>query len=187
MLLFSSFSWWWWWWWSSSSPASQFVSLTLKLKDKLQPQRIRRSERIKHTPSQRVKPPDLKLNEHTLQHKVHTHTHTHTHTATVSAGLQTSLLQWCTVGKMLFGLQGDFSLQYRKWPLGDIGSQAERRHRIHVLSTLFWNAILCKTSGQALLVIGWLTHFSAQQKLTQQCFDTTTMTLRKSVIVKYAS
>lgn len=56
------------------SPASQFVSLTLKLKDKLHPTRIRRSERIKHTPSQRVKPADLNLNEHT-QCKVHTRTH----------------------------------------------------------------------------------------------------------------
>ncbi|XP_078027240.1 rap guanine nucleotide exchange factor 1-like isoform X3 [Epinephelus lanceolatus] len=47
-----------------SKTASQFVSLTMRLKDKLHPQRVRRSERIKHTPSQRVKPPDLDL-----QHK----------------------------------------------------------------------------------------------------------------------
>ncbi|XP_036955476.1 rap guanine nucleotide exchange factor 1-like isoform X1 [Acanthopagrus latus] len=50
---------------AESKTASQFVSLTLKLKDKLHPTRIRRSERIKHTPSQRVKPADLNLNEHT--------------------------------------------------------------------------------------------------------------------------
>ncbi|XP_070819706.1 rap guanine nucleotide exchange factor 1-like [Chaetodon trifascialis] len=49
---------------AESKTASQFVSLTMKLKDKLHPQRIRRSERIKHTPSQRVKPPDLNLHEH---------------------------------------------------------------------------------------------------------------------------
>ncbi|XP_076586384.1 rap guanine nucleotide exchange factor 1-like isoform X2 [Chaetodon auriga] len=48
---------------AESKTASQFVSLTMKLKDKLHPQRIRRSERIKHTPSQRVKPPDLNLHE----------------------------------------------------------------------------------------------------------------------------
>ncbi|XP_070759837.1 rap guanine nucleotide exchange factor 1-like [Enoplosus armatus] len=54
---------------AESKTASQFVSLTLKLKDKLHPQRIRRSERIKYTPSQRIKPPDLNLHEHTLQHK----------------------------------------------------------------------------------------------------------------------
>ncbi|XP_041793519.1 rap guanine nucleotide exchange factor 1-like isoform X2 [Chelmon rostratus] len=49
---------------SSRAETSQFVSLTMKLKDKLHPQRIRRSERIKHTPSQRVKPPDLNLLKH---------------------------------------------------------------------------------------------------------------------------
>ncbi|KAM9360729.1 rap guanine nucleotide exchange factor 1-like [Symphorus nematophorus] len=48
---------------AESKTASQFVSLTLKLKDKLHPPRIRRSERIKHTPSLRVKPPDLNLQE----------------------------------------------------------------------------------------------------------------------------
>nr|XP_046242395.1 rap guanine nucleotide exchange factor 1-like [Scatophagus argus] len=45
--------------------ASQFVSLTLKLKDKLHSQKIRRSERIKHTPTSRLKPADLNLQEHT--------------------------------------------------------------------------------------------------------------------------
>ncbi len=34
---------------------------------------------------------------------------------------------------MLFGPQGDFSLQYRKWPQEKTGSKAERRHRIQVL------------------------------------------------------
>ncbi|XP_028435131.1 rap guanine nucleotide exchange factor 1 [Perca flavescens] len=48
-----------------SKTASQFVSLTMRLKDKLHSQRGRRSERIKHTPSQRVKPADLNL-----EHKV---------------------------------------------------------------------------------------------------------------------
>ncbi|KAF1389840.1 hypothetical protein PFLUV_G00077730 [Perca fluviatilis] len=48
-----------------SKTASQFVSLTMRLKDKLHSQKGRRSERIKHTPSQRVKPADLNL-----QHKV---------------------------------------------------------------------------------------------------------------------
>ncbi|XP_045890729.1 rap guanine nucleotide exchange factor 1-like isoform X1 [Micropterus dolomieu] len=52
---------------AESKTASQFVSLTMKLKDKLHP--IRRSERIKQTPSQRVKPPNLNLHEPTLQHK----------------------------------------------------------------------------------------------------------------------
>ena len=58
----------------SLSSASQLMSLTMKLKDKLHQQRIRRSERIKHTPSQRIKPHDLDLQEHTLQNKVQTHT-----------------------------------------------------------------------------------------------------------------
>ncbi|XP_035514874.1 rap guanine nucleotide exchange factor 1-like, partial [Morone saxatilis] len=52
---------------ADSKTASQFVSLTMKLKDKLHP-RVKRSERIKQT-SQRLKPPDLNLQEHTLQHK----------------------------------------------------------------------------------------------------------------------
>ncbi len=42
----------------------------------------------------------------------------------LSTGLQTSLLQWWSVGKMLFGPQGEFSLQYREGPLGKIGSTA---------------------------------------------------------------
>ncbi|XP_039979137.1 rap guanine nucleotide exchange factor 1-like isoform X2 [Xiphias gladius] len=54
---------------AESKTASQFASLTMRLKDKLHSQRIRRTERIKHTPSQRTKPPDLNLQEHTLQHK----------------------------------------------------------------------------------------------------------------------
>ncbi|XP_056232185.1 rap guanine nucleotide exchange factor 1-like isoform X2 [Seriola aureovittata] len=52
-----------------SKTASQFVSLTMRLKDKLHPQRIRRTERVKHTLSQRRKPADLNLQEHTLHHK----------------------------------------------------------------------------------------------------------------------
>ncbi|TNN65216.1 hypothetical protein EYF80_024505 [Liparis tanakae] len=48
--------------------ASQFVSLTMRLKDKLQPPRIRSSERIKQTLSQKPKPCDLNM-QHTLQHK----------------------------------------------------------------------------------------------------------------------
>ncbi|XP_042372616.1 rap guanine nucleotide exchange factor 1-like, partial [Plectropomus leopardus] len=51
---------------TDSKTASQFVSLTMRLKDKLHPPRIKRSERIKNTP-QRVKPPDLNL-QHT-QHQ----------------------------------------------------------------------------------------------------------------------
>lgn len=42
--------------WADSKTASQFVSLTLKLKDKLHPPRVRRSERIKHTLTQRDTP-----------------------------------------------------------------------------------------------------------------------------------
>ncbi|KAG7218334.1 hypothetical protein INR49_020474 [Caranx melampygus] len=55
---------------ADNKTASQFVSLTLRLKDKLHP------HRIKHTLSQR-KPADPNLQQHTLQHKVHT-THTDT-------------------------------------------------------------------------------------------------------------
>ncbi|XP_060894170.1 rap guanine nucleotide exchange factor 1-like [Labrus mixtus] len=55
---------------AESKTASQFVSLTLKLKDKIHSQKIRRFERMKHNPSQKVKPPDLNLeHEHTLEHK----------------------------------------------------------------------------------------------------------------------
>ncbi|KAM7019110.1 rap guanine nucleotide exchange factor 1-like [Tautogolabrus adspersus] len=55
---------------AESKTASQFVSLTLKLKDKINSQKIRRFERMKHTPSQKVKPPNLNLeHEHTLEHK----------------------------------------------------------------------------------------------------------------------
>uniref|UniRef100_A0A3P8U8I1 CRK SH3-binding GNRP n=1 Tax=Amphiprion percula TaxID=161767 RepID=A0A3P8U8I1_AMPPE len=50
--------------WADSKTASQFASLTLRLKDKLHPPRIRGSERIKNTESQRVKPPDLHLQQH---------------------------------------------------------------------------------------------------------------------------
>ncbi|KAM4578534.1 rap guanine nucleotide exchange factor 1-like [Fundulus diaphanus] len=46
---------------SDTKSASQIAFLTMKLKDKLHPQRIRRSEPIKHTPTERVKPPDLNL------------------------------------------------------------------------------------------------------------------------------
>ncbi|XP_068166361.1 rap guanine nucleotide exchange factor 1 isoform X2 [Antennarius striatus] len=46
---------------AESKTASQFASLTMKLKDKLQQQRIRYSERIKHTPT--VTPPDPKQQE----------------------------------------------------------------------------------------------------------------------------
>uniref|UniRef100_UPI0037E96D3A rap guanine nucleotide exchange factor 1-like n=1 Tax=Semicossyphus pulcher TaxID=241346 RepID=UPI0037E96D3A len=53
-----------------SKTASQLASLTLKLKDKLHSQTIRRFERIKHTPTLKVKPPDLNLDhESTLEHK----------------------------------------------------------------------------------------------------------------------
>lgn len=54
----------------SSSPASQIAYLTMRLKDKLHPQRTRRP--VKLTPSLRLKPPDLNLQ----QPQVHTHTHT---------------------------------------------------------------------------------------------------------------
>ncbi|XP_034397435.1 LOW QUALITY PROTEIN: rap guanine nucleotide exchange factor 1 [Cyclopterus lumpus] len=46
---------------AESKTASQFVSLTMRLKDKLHPPRIRSSERIKQTLSQRPKPCDLNL------------------------------------------------------------------------------------------------------------------------------
>ncbi len=49
----------------------------------------------------------------------------------LSTVLQTSLLQWWSMGKMLFEPQGD--LQYREWPLGKIGSKTERQHRIQFL------------------------------------------------------
>ncbi|XP_062272854.1 rap guanine nucleotide exchange factor 1-like [Scomber scombrus] len=52
-----------------SKTASQFATLTMKLKDKLHQQRSRYAERIKHTPSQRSKPPDLDLTEHTHRDK----------------------------------------------------------------------------------------------------------------------
>ncbi|KAK2838238.1 hypothetical protein Q5P01_015450 [Channa striata] len=54
---------------AESKTASQFVSLTMRLKDKLHPQRIRCSERIKHTPFTRHKPPDLNLDKATVQDK----------------------------------------------------------------------------------------------------------------------
>ncbi|XP_031695012.1 rap guanine nucleotide exchange factor 1-like isoform X2 [Anarrhichthys ocellatus] len=50
---------------SRAESKTAFGSLTMRLKDKLHPQKIRRSERIKHTPSQRPEPCDLNL-----QHKV---------------------------------------------------------------------------------------------------------------------
>ncbi|KAM7390943.1 hypothetical protein PAMP_021671 [Pampus punctatissimus] len=52
-----------------SKTASQFTSLTMRLKDKLHQQRSRRSDRIKHTPSHRTKPPDLDLHGDKLQHE----------------------------------------------------------------------------------------------------------------------
>ena len=51
----------------------------------------------------------------------------------LSTVLQTSLLQWLSMGQMLFGLQGDFSLQHREWPLGKIGCKAEWWHPIQLL------------------------------------------------------
>ncbi|CAJ1069366.1 rap guanine nucleotide exchange factor 1-like [Xyrichtys novacula] len=55
---------------AESKTASQFASLTLKLKGKIQSQTIRRFERIKHSPSQKTKPPDLNLeHENTIEHK----------------------------------------------------------------------------------------------------------------------
>ncbi|XP_074527406.1 rap guanine nucleotide exchange factor 1-like [Halichoeres trimaculatus] len=55
---------------AESKTASQFVSLTLKLKDKIHSQKIRRFERIKQTSTLRVKPPDLNLeNENKIEHK----------------------------------------------------------------------------------------------------------------------
>nr|XP_040052736.1 rap guanine nucleotide exchange factor 1 isoform X1 [Gasterosteus aculeatus aculeatus] len=53
---------------AESKTASQFVSLTMRLKDKLHPQRIKRFEQIKQTPSQTPKPLDLNL-QRTLQEK----------------------------------------------------------------------------------------------------------------------
>ncbi|KAM8886389.1 rap guanine nucleotide exchange factor 1-like isoform 2-T2 [Spinachia spinachia] len=53
---------------AESKTASQFVSLTMRLKDKLHPQRIRRFERIKQTPSQRPNPFNLNV-QRTLQEK----------------------------------------------------------------------------------------------------------------------
>ncbi|KAK9521931.1 hypothetical protein VZT92_018434 [Zoarces viviparus] len=50
---------------SRAESKTAFGSLTMRLKDKLHPQKIRRSERIKHTPSQRPEPCDPNL-----QHKV---------------------------------------------------------------------------------------------------------------------
>ncbi|XP_053180571.1 rap guanine nucleotide exchange factor 1-like [Scomber japonicus] len=53
-----------------SKTASQFATLTMKLKDKIHQQRNRYAERIKHTPSLRSKPPDLDLTEHTHKDKL---------------------------------------------------------------------------------------------------------------------
>lgn len=50
----------------------------------------------------------------------------------VSTVLQTSLLQWCFMGKMLLRPQGNFLAQYHKWPHGKIGSRAECHSYIHV-------------------------------------------------------
>lgn len=52
-----------------SLAASQFVSLTLKLKDKLHPPRIRRPERAKQSQQKRVD-----THQEDPQCKVHTHT-----------------------------------------------------------------------------------------------------------------
>ncbi|XP_026198404.1 rap guanine nucleotide exchange factor 1 isoform X2 [Anabas testudineus] len=48
---------------AESKSASQFASLTMKLKDKLHPHRYKRSEQIKRSPSQRNKPADLNLQD----------------------------------------------------------------------------------------------------------------------------
>ncbi|XP_055368005.1 rap guanine nucleotide exchange factor 1 [Betta splendens] len=45
---------------------TQFVSLTMRLKDKLHPQRIKRSEQIKHSLSNRTEPADVKLQDKTV-------------------------------------------------------------------------------------------------------------------------
>ncbi|XP_042278118.1 rap guanine nucleotide exchange factor 1-like isoform X2 [Thunnus maccoyii] len=52
-----------------SKTASQFATLTMRLKGKIHQQRNRYSDRIKQTPSPRSKPPDLDLNEDTQQDK----------------------------------------------------------------------------------------------------------------------
>ncbi len=44
-----------------------------------------------------------------------------------------SFTDWWSMGKMLSGLQGDFSLQYCEWPLEKSGSEAEQRCRIQLL------------------------------------------------------
>ncbi|XP_026176666.1 rap guanine nucleotide exchange factor 1 [Mastacembelus armatus] len=54
---------------AESKTVSQFTFLTMKLKDKFNTQRIRRSDRVKQTLSLRSKPPNLNLQEHTLPHK----------------------------------------------------------------------------------------------------------------------
>ncbi|KAM4576137.1 rap guanine nucleotide exchange factor 1-like [Odontesthes bonariensis] len=46
-----------------SKTASQLASLTMKLKSKLHPQWVRPSERLRSTPSQKGKPPDLDLQQ----------------------------------------------------------------------------------------------------------------------------
>ncbi len=51
----------------------------------------------------------------------------------LSTFLQMSLVQWWSTEKMLFGPQGDFSLQYREWPLENIGSKTEGRRPIQFL------------------------------------------------------
>lgn len=43
------------------------------------------------------------------------------------------ILEWQSVGKMLFGLQENHLLQYREWPIGLIGSKAEQLLPILVL------------------------------------------------------
>ncbi|XP_068999720.1 LOW QUALITY PROTEIN: rap guanine nucleotide exchange factor 1-like [Embiotoca jacksoni] len=50
--------------WADSKTASQLASLTLRLKDKLHPQRNRRSDRIKHTSEQKPKPAAPNLQQH---------------------------------------------------------------------------------------------------------------------------
>lgn len=50
---------------------------------------------------------------------------------------QNSLLQWWSMGKMLFRQQGDFSLQYREWLLGKIGCKAEPGHLKWVTKYIF--------------------------------------------------
>lgn len=42
-------------------------------------------------------------------------------------------------GKIIFGLQGFFLLQYRKGPQGRIGSSADGHHHTHSFVIIEWN------------------------------------------------